>query len=333
MEIGTPLRRLEIIGNDAISILKANHSEMIGKGSKEHILSVRQEIFTSRSFKVPEDWDTTWDIKLGPIWTPAELGSTALVCWLSPEYFHELDTDATRIAQADDRSGNSMIWENTNDVNTLPTFTSVMNGFKGMAFAGGGPDWLYSLDESGDGELDPGTGDFAITMLVEFGTVTTSERHVLCSDNSRDFALAVQQDSSSGLDHYQVYFDGSSTETTVQVDQSNPVILTVGRSGGAQFLKVGTVASNDASITGAEGVDIDDSQQFFIGAREHASNDRLGISGFTGNIYEITFYNGTLSSTNIENIEGYLAHKFAQTGSLISTHTYKHNPPRAGVPA
>ena len=143
MEIGTPLRRLEIIGNDAISILKANHSEMIGKGSKEHILSVRQEIFTSRSFKVPEDWDTTWDIKLGPIWTPAELGSTALVCWLSPEYFHDLDTDATRIAQADDRSGNSMLWENTNDVNTTLSASQLQKLQQSVVFMIQSPQWNY----------------------------------------------------------------------------------------------------------------------------------------------------------------------------------------------
>jgi hypothetical protein len=331
MDIGTPLRRLEILGDDTTSILKANHTTMLNKGSREYILSVREELFNNRGFKVPEDWDTTWDVNLGPIWTPEELGDS-VVCWLSPEYLHPLDTDADVIAQADDRSGNGVIWENTHATGTLPTFTSELNGFKGMDFAG---DWLYSLDESGDGELDPGTGDFAISMLISHGSIASAEKYILCTDNSRDFALSVKE--VSGVDKYKVYFDGSATESATTVDVSgDPVIITVGRKSGNQFLKTSKVSIDDTAITGSETIDIDDSQQFFIGAREHISSNRYGTAGFTGKIYEIVFYHGTLSTDDMEKLEGYFAHKYAQTAALHAgspVHPYTTNPPRAGVPA
>jgi len=330
MGIETPLRKLEIIGIETTSILKANHSNLISKGSREYVLSVREQMLSNRSFKVPEDWDVDWNIRLGPIWTPAELGSTNLVCWLSPEYYHPLDTDADIIAQANDRSGNRVIWENTWASASCPTFTSPLNGFKGMGFDG--TQWIYSTDESGDGELDPGTGDFSITMLVEFGAISVAEKYVLCSDGTKDFALSVlSTGSGSSPERYKVYFDGSSTQVSSPVAQ-RPVILTVGRSGGDQFLKLANLSINDTNITGTEGVDIDNSQQFFIGGKE-ALTDRSAGNMFTGNIYEIMFYNGTLSTDDIKNLEGYLAHKYAQTSFLYSAHPYKTNPPRTGVPA
>jgi len=337
MGIETPLRKLEIIGNDTTSILKANHSNLISKGSREYILSVREQMLSNRSFKVPEDWDVDWNIRLGPIWTPAELGSTNLVCWLGPEYYHPLDTDADIIAQASDRSGNGVIWENTWTSASCPTFTSPLvglgsssDGFKGMGFDG--TQWIYSTDESGDGELDPGTGDFSITMLVEFGGISTAEKYVLCSDGTKDFALSVKENLVTGVDQYKVYFDGSATTAAVSVNVSAPVILTVGRSGGDQFLKLANLSINDTNITGTESVDIDNSQQFFIGGKE-ALSDRSAGNMFTGNIYEIMFYNGTLSTDDIKNLEGYLAHKYAQTSFLYSAHPYKTNPPRTEVPA
>lgn len=328
MGIETPLRKLEIIGDSTTSVLKANHSKFISKGSREYILSVREQLLNNRSFKVPEDWDIDWNIKLGPIWTPAELGSTKLVCWLSPEYYHSLDSDSNIIAQATDRSGNGVTWENTASEDTLPEFTTALNSFKGMGFDG--TQYIYSLDESGDGELDPGTGDFSITMIAEFGAISTTEKYVLCSDRTRDFALSVKE--VSGTDKYKVYFDGSGTEAVIAVDHSVPIILTVGRSGGDQFLKFANLSINDTAITGTETMDITNTQQFFIGGREYIT-DRSVADPFTGNIYEIMFYNGTLSTDDIKNLEGYLAHKYAQTSYLYSLHPYKTNPPRAGVPA
>ena len=329
MEISSPLFKLEIIGTDDVSILKVNHHELLGKGTRDYVLSVREELLTNRSMKIPEDWDLDWNINLGPIWTPDELG-TSVAAWILPEFLHPLDTDTTRVAQADDRGSAGVEWENTNEAASLPTFSSELNGFKGMSFAASGSgDYLYSLDESGDGDLDFGTGDFAITLLAHFsGSIGTAEKTVFSTDSSQQFSLGVQE--ISGNASYKVYFGGSSTTATVYV-HSDPIILTVGRSGGNQFLRFSNQISNDSSITGTKSTNLSDSQQYFVGAKEDSSNDRLGEDGFDGEIYEMIFYNGTLSDSDRERIEGYLFHKY-NTGDLHSTHPYKTNPPRTGAP-
>jgi len=337
MDIATPLLRLEVIGVEDTSILKANHNQLLSKGSREYVLSIREQMFTNRSFKVPEDWDWAWSVKVGPIWTPASLGSN-LKCWLLPEYLSPLDTDETIVAEANDRSDSGITFENTNSTDTSPTFTAALTGsngleFKGMAFRDSSEDqYLYSDDESGGDEIDPGTGDFSITFLVNWGAISTSEKYVLASSNNRQFALSVKQDG-SGDDKIKVYFGNVATESNLTIDSSGEfMILTVGRSGGDQFLFNAGSSSADSGIVGTENQDISNSQQFFIGSREHFSTDRTGDDGFTGDIYEIIFYNGTLSSADRQNIEGYIAHKFEKTDLLhTATHPYKSNPPRDTV--
>lgn len=90
-----PLRRIEILGSEDMSCVKLNHRQMIGKGTREYCLSLRENILENRKYRVPEDWDTKWDVSLGPIWHPGDV--TDLKCWFQPEYFHPwADTSTTQ---------------------------------------------------------------------------------------------------------------------------------------------------------------------------------------------------------------------------------------------
>ena len=82
----SPVRRLEIIGNEETSCVKINHAQMIGRGNEEYCLALRDNFLENRDYRVPEDWDTTWDLNLGPVWHFGDL--TDLKCWFLPEYFH-----------------------------------------------------------------------------------------------------------------------------------------------------------------------------------------------------------------------------------------------------
>jgi hypothetical protein len=335
MGIETPLRKLEIIGNTTTSILKANHSNLISKGSREYILSVRETMLDVRSFKVPEDWDTDWNIKLGPIWKPSSLGSN-LACWLLPEYIQPVDGTPATVGQANDRSDSGITFENTSSIAESPTFTSALTGANGIEFKGmvfrqvSSSQWLYSDDETGGDEFDVGTGDFAFTFLISWAAITsgTSQRYVLCSDPARGFALSVSKDS-SGDGRLNVFFGGGiSPDSDITVSSGEFMILTVGRSGGDQFLQSALLDAPDSNVTGTENADISNSQQFFIGSRESGTTDRLGVTGFNGDIYELIFYNGTLSAADRKKIEGYIAHKYVKTALLHADHIYKNNPPR-----
>ena len=90
---GTPIRRMEIIGTEESSCIKINHNQLIGRGTREYCLSSRENILGNRDYRIPEDWDRTWTVGLGPAWTPEELGT--LNCWFQPEYFHPWTTTST----------------------------------------------------------------------------------------------------------------------------------------------------------------------------------------------------------------------------------------------
>ncbi len=48
---------------------------------------------------------------------------------------------------------------------------------------------------------------------------------------------------------------------------------------------------------------------------------------FSGDICEVIIYNSSLSSTDREKVEGYLAHKWGLTSSLPASHPYKSSAP------
>jgi len=66
-----------------------------------------------------------------------------------------------------------------------------------------------------------------------------------------------------------------------------------------------------------------DAGPFYIGAEDGASNF------FNGKIYEIIIFHTDLSDS-IEEIEGYLHHKWGLERSLPTGHTYRYTPPIAG---
>lgn len=53
---------------------------------------------------------------------------------------------------------------------------------------------------------------------------------------------------------------------------------------------------------------------------------------FTGNIYEVLLYTGPLSTSQRQQVEGYLAWKWGLSTSLPSNHPYKNYPPGLSVP-
>ena len=93
MSINDPLFSLDIIGAEDIAstscILRKNKITFMGRGPVDTIVSMRNEILSNRGYTVPEHWDTSWNYKFGPIWTPSQLKN--LETWLCPENFTEYE--------------------------------------------------------------------------------------------------------------------------------------------------------------------------------------------------------------------------------------------------
>ena len=121
---------MEIIGNDDNSCVKINHNQMIGRGTKEYCLALRENLLENRNYRVPEDWDTTWDINLGPVWTPEDL---SLKCWYQPEYFHPLSTTSstTETSQPDESVAVDTMFHNGLTSTSFATNAQIQVGNQG----------------------------------------------------------------------------------------------------------------------------------------------------------------------------------------------------------
>lgn len=331
MEIGSPLHTLDIIGGETRSILKLNQTEWIAKGTRDHVLSIRDEILTNRGYIVPEDWDTSWNVHLGPIWTPAQLGSTVIKCWLSPEYLHPSSGDANDVAEAEDRSGNEIKFNNTYVEANQPHFSAELNGFQGIDFDGSN-DVLFSDDEAGDDEFDVGTDDFYFMLMLKHGTDVDTQKYILCSDYVRDFTLAAR--STSINFNYKSYYNQSpveSNQASIAWAPGDYGIVGAGRESSNRTLRSYTDTSTGSGnlYSGTSTGDMINASHFALGARQHALTTGLSTANWDGELYELIFYHGTISEDDREKIEGYLAHKYAKTDLLESDHPYKTNPPRS----
>ena len=93
----------------------------------------------------------------------------------------------------------------------------------------------------------------------------------------------------------------------------------------AKYFENGTVKSSNVSNDSFTSFDI---QHYAIGSNTDGS-DLYGW--FNGKISEILVYNSTLTNSEVEKIEGYLAHKWGLQSRLPSNHAYKTSGPDSQI--
>ena len=105
-------------------------------------------------------------------------------------------------------------------------------------------------------------------------------------------------------------------------------------SGHASTAYAGTLRENGSLITNPQGTPLPQSLSV-ISLRSYSdlkasnfTNDRnIGGRTWKGDLGELLIFNEALEDSDIESIEGYLAHKWGLENSLIAGHVYKSTPP------
>lgn len=337
MFIDDPLHTLDIIvdeDNDR-AILRANKTKMLGKGTKEYILSYRSELLSNRGYIVPEDWDYEWNVHVGPIWSPAateDITQTDIVSWILPEYFVADATDATKITKAADRNGNNDFVAHTLS-SKWPSFSTVkLNNHSGIEFDGS-DDFLQCQNQSMWGI---GSGGYMFACVVTSQTDQNNKMYV-ASYGEDDITLldnepawAVAFDTTGGLTDLQSWADEGNITYSTGWD-TNPMILIAERAGTGSNeahirqrgteIKEGTLSGSIVNPTAAD-------TGMTLAAIDTDSNPDGEEKFLDGVIYEAIWIDTAVSEAIQEKIEGYLAHKYALTADLPSTHPYKTDPPR-----
>ena len=329
MYIDEPLHTLDIVIDEDTdnAILRANKNEFLGRGTKEYILSYRNETLSNRGYIVPEDWDYEWNVHLGPVWTPDVLGSTKVVSWISPEYLKLKTGSTTLLAQASDRSGNDNHFDGpTGKEPSLST--TKLNYMSGIDFDGS-DDFMWSEDGDYGKWFEPGTGDFVVAFVINTGT-----------DQNNTPIIAAMGGGGVGADEWSVQIINSSSDANYTHTCDNDVntqagwaasqnaILVVSRTSGTNDIRLNGTSLGTA--TTADAVTDNTGRGIYIGCFLNSGNTAEDHH-WDGIMYEALWVDASQTTAEIQKIEGYLAHKFKLTGNLPAAHSYKSDPPRRDV--
>lgn len=246
---------------------------------------------------------------------PTSFPSCAL--WLDAA---DRNTISSRVSQWSDKSGNGNHATQTTGANQ-PTINSAgPNGLTTIAF--NGTSQFFSLPDST--RLDFPTNDFAIFAMVRVNPATDTSVHniiVKNNPNTPQWRMSIENRNSQIT-----IFNSSAQSSLAFVSGSSQWTLlngVVNRTTGNTLFRNGTSVASSASITGS----LTNNSIVTIGANS-AGNDRF----WNSDMGEIIVYSGLPTTTQREQIEGYLAWKWGTVSSLPASHPFRGTQPLGFVP-
>jgi len=332
MSIDEPLLTLDIIGADGDveignCVLRQNKTNIVGRGSIDYILGLRNEILSNRGYKVPENWDLKWNYQQGPIWSPDEIGSL-LETWCLPEYFRpETDEDPEKCIEATNRVDGTVGFEQQNIAN-MPLMTQDAasgRNYKRLEFDGantsmrGGTTAMWSV----------GTQDFILAVFVIPSDSNDTVEPIATKKSDSQFSLYTDF---SGSNEDVVFYmnDVDLTYALPEWTADSKMVIVCGREDGKPFLRV----DGKLSLTSVseDTTNLDSIYKPWLGDK------MLNTAEFKGKIYEVIFVANdgvvadAVSPDLCEKLEGYLAWKYRTEDQLssntVDAHPYKNSPPR-----
>jgi hypothetical protein len=247
------------------------------------------------------------------LWTPSDIGGSVLSAWYKADSLSL--SDGSGVGSWTDSSGNG------NTVAQLssgrqPTFqTNELNSQPVLRFDG-------TNDILTDGDiaaLDVGTGD--IWMAAVFKSTDNSAAQNYFEKGPTSFGLRT---TAAGV--LQMNLGGTSnipSQSNGNWSRTEFVIVTAARVSSTCNGFVNGTASTTTGTTNS--TSISNSDVFDIGSRA------VGAGPMVGDIAEVLVGGATLTDTNRQLIEGYLAHRYGLSGNLPSDHPYKNFAPTIRV--
>jgi hypothetical protein len=251
------------------------------------------------------------------LWTPAALGSS-LALWLDADDFSTITLNGSTVSQWRDKSGNGRHASQA-DVANQPTYTANgLNGKPELTFDGltqflnlpvsGAPTQNSSLI----GVFQTTNAEATFAGFINIMADVVPEKH--------EIRLGVGTGGSQTF--YRAYWNGAYvTIDNAAVNFQNLSVFNVSfvTSGGVTTTTVRVNGSN--ALSASRGGTWGDTVEFTIGRFVRNGAMRAGIA------QELISIQSVLSTTDIQKLEGYLAHKRGSTADLPSDHLFKFTPP------
>lgn len=247
------------------------------------------------------------------LWTPSDLDSGTLTAWYKADSISGSDGDP--VSSWSDSSGNGNDLSQGTGTRQPTLQTEELNSLSVVRFDG-------SNDIVSDGDiadLDVGTGDIWLACVLK--STDTSALQNFFEKGPTDFGLrttaaGVLQMVLGSVSNIPTQSAGNWSRTAFVLVTASRVSSTCnGFVNGSASDTTGT--TNTASISNSSVLD--------IGARGP------GAGAMDGDIAEVLVGGATLTDTNRQLIEGYLAHRYGLSGNLPSDHPYKNFAPTIRV--
>lgn len=245
-----------------------------------------------------------------PYFTPTQI--QGCVQWFDGADSRAVVLTGSQVTQLLDKSGNN---NSTNAYGGTITYTTTLNGNRGITFAGNSSylscplvvqtDWSIFIVLTTTGAGGSGPNWYEGYGLYDTETAGVTTDYGLSIINGK-FAVGIGQ--LTGVLDY-------TATTTTSVNTGSGFICEITRASSTGALSIYLNGKSELSATGPTGVRTNASNPVTIGATSHNVSQ-----AFVGTIYEILVYNSALSTTDLTNVEGYLAQKWGLTSQLPAGH-------------
>lgn len=256
------------------------------------------------------------------LWTPSNLGTTKCVAWF----------DASSISVADGAAVETWTSSEGNSVSATQTTaakrplyveSSTVSGKPALAFDGSSSDFDHLLFT--DSDMNVGTTGSLLCCFIGNANDSTSLSFGVLTrgDNSAKSIQLLYQNNDAGI---QI----SVGTVSDVISNSNFPAGTTGTD--YRSLVFGRHSDNlMMRYIGDELSDQADASSIDLSTTNYAIGSAYFSGGAQGEIAEMIYLSG-LSVSEIQQVEGYAAHKYGLTASLSSDHPYKNFPPTFTLP-
>ncbi len=256
------------------------------------------------------------------LWTPSNLGTTKCVAWF----------DASSISVADGAAVETWTSSEGNSVSATQTTaarrplyvaSSTVSGKPALAFDGASSDFDHLLFT--DSDMNVGTSGSLLCCFIGNANDSTSLSFgsLTRGDNSAKSIQLLYQNNDAGIQISvgtvsDVISNSNFPAGTTGTDYRS---LVFGRHSDNLVMRyIGTELSDQA-----------DASSIDLSITNYAIGSAYFSGGAQGEIAEIIYLSG-LSVSEIQQVEGYAAHKYGLTANLPSDHPYKNFPPTFTLP-
>ena len=248
------------------------------------------------------------------LWTPLNLTGNLKGFWVNANTIGGADGDA--ISSFQDDFG-QVTFTNATAAQQPQIETNSLKGLTGIKWVIGG-DGDDNLAGTWSDGANIGTGDlYMIGLCSHDGSYDNNPTMVGVSfQNSPSQRFMIQRVATD--DKFRIFQTGATIVSDSAVSDNTPVIAGAVRTSGTSRLYIDGAVQTQTTTTAAD----------LTNSAVRLGSETGQFGAWSGEIYEVIVGRGTLTDSDRERIEGYLAHKYGRQGNLPSTHKYRYGPPR-----